>query len=231
MIKEKLKNFFKKKTSRQKTKGQSLVEFTLTLPILLILLSGITEFGFMLNYYLAMTEATREVARLFSNFDHSFVNPATGDTFYEEAVTRVIYVLEPQDVDDTTRKIKIYSNRFLNCTNDPVGDPAGVCDNEIIISAYQIASSGNVNLINRHYMIASDIRQISRFDITEISSRLPPVADGIANSGALVVEVFYNYEQILGLPWLAMLPDPILLHTYTIMPLSSAAPTVTPSPP
>ena len=44
------------------------------------------------------------------------------------------------------------------------------------------------------------------------------------NAGIVLVEVFYNYEQVLGLPWLAMLPDPFLLHAYTIMPLSSAEP-------
>lgn len=225
-MKAKVKNFFGKKENKRKTKGQSLVEVALTLPILLMLLAGLVEFGFILNYYLALTEATREVARLFSNYDHEYVNPDTNDTFYEEAVGRAIYVLEPQDVDDTTRKIRIYSNRFIDCTNDPVG----VCDNDIVISVYQIASSGNVSLLNRHYWIDSDIRQPSRFDTAKISSRLPSLPSTIANSGALVVEIFYNYEQVLGLPWLEMIQDPVLLHAYTIMPISSAAPTITPTP-
>jgi len=50
-------------------RGQSLVEIAIALPVLLILLSGMVEFGFMLNYYLSLLDATREAARLYSNFD------------------------------------------------------------------------------------------------------------------------------------------------------------------
>ena len=45
-------------------KGQSLVEFAILLPILLLLLMGILEFGIMLNSYLTIHNATREGARL-----------------------------------------------------------------------------------------------------------------------------------------------------------------------
>ena len=37
-------------------RGQSLVEFTILLPVLLIMISGLIEFGFMLNYYLDLIE-------------------------------------------------------------------------------------------------------------------------------------------------------------------------------
>lgn len=49
------------------------------------------------------------------------------------------------------------------------------------------------------------------------------------STGVLVVEIFYNYPQLLKLPVLtSVLADPVPLYVYTIMPISSAAPTATP---
>ena len=44
-------------------KGQSLVEFAIILPILLLLILGIAEFGIMLNSYLTIQNVAREGAR------------------------------------------------------------------------------------------------------------------------------------------------------------------------
>ncbi len=52
---------------RQKPRAQSMVEFALLLPILLVLFLGMVEFGFMLNTYLSLLDATREAARAYSN--------------------------------------------------------------------------------------------------------------------------------------------------------------------
>lgn len=44
--------------------GQSLVEFALILPLLLLIVMGILEFGLMFNVYLTINNASREGARL-----------------------------------------------------------------------------------------------------------------------------------------------------------------------
>lgn len=44
-------------------KGQALVEFAIVLPILLLLVMGILQFGMMLNSYLTIENAAREGAR------------------------------------------------------------------------------------------------------------------------------------------------------------------------
>lgn len=49
--------------SLRNQKGQSLVEFAIILPLLLLLVMGIIEFGMMLNSYLAINNAAREGAR------------------------------------------------------------------------------------------------------------------------------------------------------------------------
>jgi len=55
-----------KKFYRENEKGASAVELALVLPILLMLLFGIFQFGLVFNSYLAVTHAAREGARLAS---------------------------------------------------------------------------------------------------------------------------------------------------------------------
>lgn len=50
--------------SLKNEKGQSLIEFAILLPLLLLLLMGILEFGLMLNAYLSINNSAREGARL-----------------------------------------------------------------------------------------------------------------------------------------------------------------------
>lgn len=45
-------------------KGQSIVEFALILPLLLILIMGIIQFGLILSGYVSITNAAREGARI-----------------------------------------------------------------------------------------------------------------------------------------------------------------------
>jgi Flp pilus assembly protein TadG len=44
-------------------KGQTMVEFTIVLPILLLLLLGILQFGVVFNNYITLTDAVRAGAR------------------------------------------------------------------------------------------------------------------------------------------------------------------------
>ncbi len=46
--------------------GQSLVEFALVIPLLLLILMGIIEFGLMFSSFITITNASREGARLAS---------------------------------------------------------------------------------------------------------------------------------------------------------------------
>lgn len=44
-------------------RGQALVEFALILPVLMLLIVGVMEFGLIINQYMVVTEAAREGAR------------------------------------------------------------------------------------------------------------------------------------------------------------------------
>jgi Flp pilus assembly protein TadG len=58
--------------------GQTMVEFTLILPVLLLVLFGIIQFGITFNNYVALTDSVRAGAR-FAAVDRASADPV-GDT-------------------------------------------------------------------------------------------------------------------------------------------------------
>jgi Flp pilus assembly protein TadG len=50
--------------SKKRERGQTMAEFTLVLPLLVMLLFGILQFGIVFNDYLAVTDAVRAGARV-----------------------------------------------------------------------------------------------------------------------------------------------------------------------
>ncbi|MGB4589581.1 MAG: TadE/TadG family type IV pilus assembly protein [Clostridiaceae bacterium] len=71
-------------------KGQGLVEFALVLPVLLLILLGIVEFGWLFNAKITMTSAAREAARVYAIKGI----PKVGDPDYiKNAVENTISIL------------------------------------------------------------------------------------------------------------------------------------------
>ncbi len=193
----------------RKSKGQSLVEIAIAFPVIIILLSGVVEFGFIINYYLSLLDATREAARFYSNLDP--FNPDLSDnlTFYNGAADMVIDALEPRTSTDTTRKI----------TMDPTRD-------DVVVTVLSIASNNTIirypTCCGYSGYFQKFYNQPTKLTDAEIQNRL---VNGSPKTGVLIVEVFYGYHQVLNLPWLdPFLGDVTMLHAYTIMPLIAAEP-------
>ena len=210
-ILRKLATLFNKHTPQhtrnvRKSKGQSLVEFAIAFPVVIMLFSGVVEFGFILNYYLSLLDATRESARVYSSGD-PFVadpNPARNDTywFYIDAADRVRSNLEPSNVNDTTRKVVLDPAR-----DDVIITVYSACGNNI----YSFPSAGG------YHLYGNDTSAFTNASM--LASRL----SGAPNTGILLVEVNYDYHQVLALPWLTpFLSNPLPLRAYTIMPLHAA---------
>jgi len=201
-----------RKQKPQKRRGQSLVEFTVLLPLLLMMISGLIEFGFMLNYYLDMIDAAREAARFAADDDPirlpsgAYLDPNPG--FYTRAQTV------------TLDSINIGSGGQI--TLDPTSD-------DVIISAFSVLNG----TVNQRYPAGSGENglplygnHVSEYSTATINSLLDPAAP---NAGLVLVEIFYDYNQILALPWITMfVPDPVTLHAYSIMPNANVEPTPTP---
>jgi hypothetical protein len=217
-----------KKKARKST-GQSLVEVAIAFPVLIILFSGVVEFGFILNYYLSLLDATRESARFWSGDDPfcnevtpscTAANVAAGDVddpdFYLQAATTVRKLLDPSlTYADPTD----YKGRRI------ILDPA---IDDVIVSVY--GASGSNAILWRdggaYHLFPTDGHLTGNYpSIFDESTIENTRVSGAPDAGLLVVEVHYNYHHVLGLPWMqAFLSDPLHLRAYTIMPIRSGEP-------
>ncbi|PWH18354.1 MAG: hypothetical protein DDG59_06175 [Anaerolineae bacterium] len=204
-------------------KGQGLVETAILLPVLLIVLSGLLEFGFLLNEYMTLQDAVRNAARYASDSDYEsrdlVVNCANTKDFYRQTACLV--------------------NRELSREAPFVGLNLANGRDDVIISVFSVdGPSGRItarfpaDVGEAGWSMAEDFtgtrNQSSGFSTAEMQSKLRGFAP---NTGYVLVELYYSYEQKLKLPWItAFVPDPILLRPYAVMPNSSAEPTPTPEP-
>jgi hypothetical protein len=196
-----------------------MVEFLIMLPILLIMISGLIEFGFLLNYYLDLIDGARDGARLGANADPLMIddyNPTCSTSyFYRMVGCLVVENLEPQVTVDLDR-------------------------DDIVISAFSVAGGVvtarfpdadgwpySVDQCALPECLVPSARP-SGFSSADVQAMLDPAAP---NTGVVLVEVFWNYDMILALPWItAFVEDPVLLHAYTMMPNTFVEPTRTPGP-
>jgi hypothetical protein len=221
--------------------GQSLVEFTILLPILLIMISGLIEFGFLLNYYLDLVDAAREGARWGAS-DDAFIDWPAGN-YVGDSGDNPFYGRVAKVVDDS---IKLGSGGQITLDTSMGGD-------DIVISVFSVvggsveqrfpASEGeNGRCV---YTWGSGCNHVSAFlttctstidppkcdppfdDKTSVTEMLDPLAP---DTGVVLVEIWYDYNMILGLPWITpFVPNPVALYAYSIMPNPVAqAPTPTP---
>ncbi len=204
-------------------KGQGLVETALLLPVLLIVLSGLLEFGFLLNEYMTLQDAVRNAARYASDSDYRYrdsqVNCETTIDFYRQTACLV--------------------NRELSREAPYVGLNLANGRDDVVISVFSVEGPSGViaarfpeDVGEAGWSMAEDFtgtrNQFSTFSTAEMQAKLRGFAP---NTGYVLVELFYSYDQKLKLPWItAFVPDPILLRPYAVMPNSSAEPTPTTEP-
>jgi uncharacterized protein YkuJ len=204
----------------QKTKAQSMVELAISLPILILLFTGMVEFGFMLNTYLSLQDATRASARLFSN-ETPFEFDVNGDvvdkvSFYEDAAQFVVdtLALNAREVSiDQTR-----DNVFVSV---------------ITVDVDNTVTPPVIDTITRHpdggqfYYLYDDVIPVSVYNDSNIEDFMTSNGSLPVDSGLLIIEIYYSYEGILKLPWTTPFfsdSNPATLYASTIMPLVAAAP-------
>ena len=204
-------------------RAQSLVEFTVLLPVLLIMLSGVIEFGFMLNYYLDIIDAARDTARFAANDD-----PIRSDLDGSPLYPNPNFYLRAQD--EAIHSLKQSSDGRIDWDPDPA--PLNRCDpvnGDVVVSVFEVRGSQ----VENRFPLGEPKGQrmcCCKYD-SEFSYKEGETIYEAAsiNSGLVVVEIFYEYEQILGLPWIkAFVPDPVTLYAYSFMPNANVEPTPVP---
>jgi hypothetical protein len=199
-----MRKIFPFKRKRRKA-GQSMVEFAIFLPILLMLLTGVVEFGFMLNQYVSLVHGTRQAARYYSVFTPFNTDGSDNPDFYNGAISELQNSILPLKLDENA--------------------------DDVVVTVFSISDNGTFERFPKPGGMGGGWHwrnnDASRFTNEMLKSRLTA---GAPPTGALLVEVFYDYHHLLGLPWLtAFVPNPTTLYAYTFMPLSAAEPTPAPS--
>jgi len=189
------------KRIRRNEKGQGMVEFALVAILLMILVAGIAEYGTLLNDYLNLVDASREAVRYSSSFD-----PFSWDEEGHEGE------VNPQFYEDT---IRLTHEVLAPLTLDPdEGD-------DIIVSFFTVGDGIYIRYPDTTGYRWSSM-QTSQLDDAEIQERLDSSAPP---AGVLLVEIYYHYYQRLQLPlFTELIPDPIQVYAYAVMPLTAAEP-------
>ena len=204
---------------KRKSKGQSIVEFTILLPLLLMLLSSLIEFGFALNEYLDLIDTTRETARLLSDkspFDDEDAKTRSDD-FYAEGATYMQTILSRAgwiNLDTSTDDLVI---SIFSIANTTVTDryPATFTDLSVPCNG---ADNGGF------HGWRMNCKKDSNFLAADINSRIGSIASA-PDTGVVLVELFYDYHMKLGLPWVTgIVGDSITLHAYSFAPNANSAP-------
>jgi len=217
--------------SIRSARGQSLVEFTILLPVLLIMISGLIEFGFMLNYYLDLIDAAREAARWGAGEDllHCDTNPP-------DVPCMTLNPPSPYNVDPNANAY----TRICDLANTSIDVGSGgqidldTSTDDIVVSAFAVSGGAITErfptpMLEAGWSCSNPFgagNHSSQFTTAQVQALLNPVAP---NTGVVMVEMWYDYHMILGLPWItAFVPDPVTLYAYSVMPNPNVEPTPTP---
>jgi|WetSurMetagenome_2_1015567.scaffolds.fasta_scaffold126105_2 hypothetical protein len=226
---------------RRRTRGQSIIEFALMAPILLILLSGLFEFGFIFNSYLAVLDGARNAARFSSDNQYdlrdAITNCVTTHDFYRQAACEALNNLASQQPTVTLCLPGVVQQHCDGATWVQMDDvivsvfsvlrlePTGSQIVRFPSDAGEMGWSYAADLSGLAQSSARDGLHISQFTKAEIAAMLD---DEAPNTGFVLVEINYNYHHMLGLPWFTQfVPNPLPFFLYSLWPQVSAEPTST----
>ncbi len=213
--------------------GQSFVELSLVVLFLMLLVAGIAEYGVLLNRYLNLLDATREAARYTANYnpfcpanstDPSCPPYTVTPTYYVSTACEVKNVLLPLHLDMARGDDIVIS--FFTVTNGAISGRYPLSDGE---SGWSWSAHGGWSDESHCVLAGSGTRNhVSQQTSAFILSRMDPSAPDVS---VALVEVFYNYPQTLKMPvFEQLIPDPIPVYSYAIMPIKNVSATPTPGP-
>ncbi len=214
----------KKKWRLGQMEGQSLVELTLTLPLLLLMFVGLFEIGFALRNYLIVVNANREGTRFAARglwFD-DLSDPSAADMIFDRVSAAGGYVGNPQDGvrilrtesagSDYPANAKIYI--YFVTVPDQIYD-GGLVNEPATFGQWAAGSLGYATKVEIEAE-SEAARQIN-YDFNR-DYFIGGALDIASENNFIIIETFYAHEQLLGLPFFTeILPDTIPLYSRTRM--------------
>lgn len=214
LIKTHLNKKPRRRPGGQALRAQSLVEFAITLPILILLFTGMVEFGFMLNTYLSVQDAVRSTARRFSTINPYDASENIDPNFYSGAAEYAIDLLAPAG-DPDSRQIVLEAGRD-NILISLIGVEVDESTDPDSISAIE-----RFDLGGDYYKHFSETDPPSTYTDDAIADFMTRDDSEPSDAGLVIVEIYYGYEGTLNLPWTTPFfsPDnPSIMYVSAVMP-------------
>ncbi len=219
------------KRLQKQNRGQSIVEFTLVLPFLLMLALGLIEAGYTMYHYLLLSNANREGVRL----------AARGRFADEDISNRIVAAAGMREVDGAFQNIFVPGENYgVIITRIPLANVENLNNvSEIVCCDPNCPTPGEgVVQVSRCVMgsINEDGSDTPR-DLVPADSRINDIADfqddleissiieqmrkdeGYIERGnvLVVVETYFAHPMVLHLPEFFPIPDPLSLYFKSTM--------------
>lgn len=214
--------------------GQSFVELALVLPILLFLLVGFVEIGALVYNYLSLLDVAREAARFASEHNPLVLEaPSSGlpESACEDDKLHFYY-----DTSCVIIGAGFNPDIALNPATDDVAISVFTVDDNTVSNRWPDDEDGVWSLYSENWTKNCDgsLHNTTPFMTNEelINTILTSGSgSGRTDKGIALVKVYFCHKQLLNLPITSQLvPNPVRLHAYAVMPAPEAAPTATPLP-
>ena len=226
--------------------GQSFVELAIVLPLLLFLLIAFVEVGAVIYNYLSLLDVVREAARFAADRDpETLLGDMSNYPISACEDNALHYYLD-------TACVVIGTNFNRDITLDPATDDIAISvftiDNNVVKDRKPNDGDGVWSLYSDNWTKNCDgsFRTNTSFFPQDVGTPwvamiTPTFGPGTATPGAgttlpggptdkgiVLVEIYFCHEQMLNLPLIKdLLPNPVPLHAFAVMPAPRAAPTPT----
>lgn len=226
----------KRKVSRQESNGQSMVEFALVLPFLLLLFLGMIEVGYAMYDYIVLSNANREGVRLAARgrfTDEAIIERiiAGGGFREDEDKTMVPILSTDENFGVIITHIPFLKDSGANwqanqvtvaCCQPECPDPQEGKINITVCAKYVVVDNGEIRTITGADSRFADLDEYN--DDVDISS----IINEMREDGGLVemaneivmVETFLAHPMLLHLPDFLPIPDPLPLYFRSSMRVS-----------
>lgn len=185
---------------KQSGRGQSLLEFALALPVLLILFLGLIELALALRAQLVLTNANREAARY-----------ASHGAFTDEEVAE--------------RALASFAGQLPVQTSGPEAN-TGIIVSRFHIPTGAAEPEYDAQYVTGTLTYTTDSGQVrttpSQLDPESYAQELKAEnADFFTTNDIVLVETYYQHHQVLRAPLIEwVFPEPIILYMRTAMRIS-----------
>ena len=223
--------------ARISSRGQSLVELSLIIPLILIMLVGMIEVGFLVFNYLNALDLTREAARFASTRDYRNATPGSSTMadctdgeldFYKDTACFFIdpslnpnLPLQESRYDDATISVFTVVSGTVATVSDRWPKPPIDINSDGVWSLYgdNWTRDCQGNVVQTEPFFSDD-------EVESLFLSSAPKAKGL-----VLVEVYICYDQMIYIPFISeYIGSPFRIHTYSFMPAPEAIPTPTPIP-